>query len=126
MGLGKKPVCVHSTSHRPRTGHHFSVKGRAMLITICRLYDSYGDADRVVLMLGAAALPPSETSVISNNSDTWYGAAKTANVIPLRKDGASREAGSKVEGAAIGAAIGAAAASPITMLAIPGVGAVVG
>ena len=97
-----------------------------MLITICRLYDSYGDADRVVLMLGVAGLPPSETSVISNNSDTWYGAAKTANVVPLRKDGASREAGSKVKGAAIGAAIGAAAASLITMLAIPGVGAVVG
>jgi hypothetical protein len=97
-----------------------------MLITICRLYDSYGDADRVVLMLAAAGLPPSETSVISNNSDTWYGAVKTANVVPLRKDGASREAGSKLEGAAIGAAIGAAAASPITMLAIPGVGAVVG
>jgi hypothetical protein len=100
-----------------------------MLITICRLYDSYGDADRVVLMLAAAGLPPSETSVISNNSDTWYGAAKTANVVPLRKDGASREAGSKVEGAAIGAAIGATAAmaaSLITMLAIPGVGAVVG
>jgi hypothetical protein len=54
---------------------------------------------------------------------------KTANVVPLRKDGASREAGSKVEGAAIGAAIGATAAtaaSLITMLAIPGVGAVVG
>jgi hypothetical protein len=126
MGLGKKPVCVHSTSHRPRTGHRFSAKGRVMLITICRLYDSYGDADRVVLMLGVAGLPPSETSVISNNSDTWYGAAKTANVVPLRKDGASREAGSKVEGAAIGAAIGAAAASLITVLAIPGVGAVVG
>jgi hypothetical protein len=50
-------------------------------------------------------------------------------VVPLRKDGASREAGSKVEGAAIGAAIGATAAmaaSLITMLAIPGVGAVVG
>src|ERR1700733_4849522 len=119
MGLGKKPVCVHSTSHRPRAGHRCSAKGRVMLITICRLYDSYGDADRVVLMLGVAGLPPSETSVISNNSDTWYGAAKTANVVPLRKDGGSREAGSKVEGAAIGAAIGAAAASLITMLAIP-------
>src|SRR5258706_1175537 len=92
-----------------------------MLITICRLYDSYTDAHRVVLMLEAAGLPPSETSEISNNSDTWYSAAKTANVVPLR-DG-------KVEGAAIGAAIGATAAtaaSLVTMLAIPGVGAVVG
>jgi hypothetical protein len=98
-----------------------------MLITICRLYDSYTDASRVVLMLEAAGLPPSETSVISNNSDTWYSAAKTANVVPLRKDGASSDG--KVEGAAIGAAIGATAAtaaSLVTMLAIPGVGAVVG
>jgi hypothetical protein len=41
-----------------------------MLITICRLYGSYTDASRVVVMLEAAGLPPSETGVISNNSDT--------------------------------------------------------
>jgi hypothetical protein len=100
-----------------------------MLITVCRLYDSYGDANRVVLMLEAAGLPSSETSVISNNSDTWYSAAKTPNVVPLRKDDASRHADGKFEGAALGAAIGATAAtaaSLVTMLAIPGVGAVVG
>src|ERR1700704_172790 len=100
-----------------------------MLITICRLYDSYSDANRVVVLLKAAGLPPSETSVISNNSDTWYSAPKTANVVPLRNDGASSHADGKVEGAAIGAAIGATAAtaaSLVTMLAIPGVGAVVG
>ena len=100
-----------------------------MLITICRLYDSYSDARRVVLMLETAGLSPSEAGVISNNSDTWYRAAKTTNVVPLRKGSASRESDGKVEGAAIGAAIGATAAiaaSLVTMLAIPGVGAVVG
>jgi len=100
-----------------------------MQITICRLYDSYGDANRVVVLLKAAGLPTSETSVISNNSDTWYSAPKTANVVPLRNDGASSHADGKVERAAIGAAIGATAAtaaSLVTMLAIPGVGAVVG
>ena len=100
-----------------------------MLITVCRLYDSYGDANRVVLMLEAAGLPPSETGVISNNSDTWYATAKTANVLPLRKAGAAGNADGKVEGAAIGAAIGATAAtaaSLVTMLAVPGVGAIVG
>lgn len=102
-----------------------------MLTAICRLYDSYSDANRVVLMLEAAGLPPSETSVISNNSDTWYRARKTANVVPIRKDKApsQAQADGKVEGAAIGAAIGATAATPaslVTMLAIPGVGAVVG
>jgi len=60
------------------------------LIATCRLYDSYSDANRVVLMLEAAGLPPSETSVISNNSDTWYSATKTANVAPFRREGRSR------------------------------------
>jgi hypothetical protein len=96
-----------------------------MLITVCRLYDSYADANRVILLLETAGVPPSETSVISNNSDTWYSARETANVVPVRKEGASN----KAEGAAIGAAIGATAAtaaSLVTLLAIPGVGAVVG
>src|SRR3979409_850815 len=100
-----------------------------MLITVCRLYDSCIDANRVVIALEAAGVPPSETSLISNNSDTWYRAAKTASVVPAQKDGAGREADGKVEGAAVGAGIGetpAPAASLITMLAIPGVGAVVG
>ena len=96
-----------------------------MLITVCRLYDSYADANRVFLLLETVGVPPSETSVISNNSDTWYSARETANVVPVRKEGASN----KAEGAAIGAAIGATAAtaaSLVTLLAIPGVGAVVG
>jgi hypothetical protein len=100
-----------------------------MLITIIRLYDSYSDANRVVLMLEAAGVSPSETSVISNNSESWYSAMKTASVVPARTDGASTQTDGKVEGAVIGAAIGATAAtaaSLVTMLAIPGVGAVVG
>jgi hypothetical protein len=100
-----------------------------MLITVCRLYDSYADANRVIVILEAGGLPPSETSVISNDSDTWYRGAKSASMVPMRKGGASSHADGKVEGAAIGAAIGATAAtaaSLVTMLAIPGVGAVVG
>jgi hypothetical protein len=54
-----------------------------MFITICRLYDSYADASRVVLE--AAGVPPSEASLISNNSDAWYKVAKSENVIPLGK-----------------------------------------
>jgi hypothetical protein len=68
-----------------------------MLITICRLY-----------------------------SDARYSATKTANVVPVRNNGASSKADGKVEGAALGAAVGATAAtaaSLVTMLAIPGVGA---
>jgi hypothetical protein len=96
------------------------------MVTICRLYDSYTDADRVILALNTAGVLPSETSVISNNSDRWYRATKTASLDPVRRDDATGEAGGKIEGAAVGAAIGATAAtaaSLITMLAIPGVGA---
>jgi hypothetical protein len=97
-----------------------SQKDRVMLITVCRLYNSYTEE---------AGVPPSETSVISNNSDAWYAPARDANVIPSRKGGAGSHADGKVEGAAIGAAIGATAAtaaSLVTMLALPGVGAIVG
>jgi hypothetical protein len=100
-----------------------------MLMIICRLYDSHSDAERVILALDAAGVSSSETSMISNNSDSWYGGTKTDNVLPIRKDGARGKVDGKVEGAAIGAAIGATAAtaaSLVTMLAIPGVGAVVG
>lgn len=102
-----------------------------MLMTVCRLYDSYNDAYRVVIALEAAGVPPSETSVVSNNCDTWYRPKQSANVVPLRKQHPpSRPAAdAKFEGAAVGAAIGATAAtaaSLITMLALPGVGAVVG
>jgi hypothetical protein len=104
-------------------------RDRVMLIVICRLYDSHTDANRVMRALEAAGLPQSATGMISNNSDSWYSGTKADNVIPIRQDTAGGKADGKVEGAAVGAAIGATAAtaaSLITMLAIPGVGAIVG
>jgi hypothetical protein len=123
-------------------------KDRVMLIIVCRLYDSYVDANRIILALQAVGVPPSETTVISNNSDRWYSAAKDT-VLPFQKAVARSKAQGeteakteaktkgktesmsegKAEGAALGAAIGATAAtaaSLVTMLALPGVGAVVG
>ncbi|WFU34380.1 hypothetical protein QA635_08165 [Bradyrhizobium brasilense] len=102
-----------------------------MPITICRLYDSYADARRVIVALEVAGLPSSETSMISNNSDAWYVATESTNIVPLRKQDASSETArdGKFEGAAVGVAIGATAAtaaSLVTMLALPGIGAVVG
>jgi len=102
-----------------------------MLITICRLYDSYADANRVVIGLQAAGIAPTETSVVSNNSDSWYRTGHAANRVALRKQGTSENAAAigKFEGAAVGLAIGATAAtaaSLVTMLVLPGVGAVVG
>ncbi|MGY8676539.1 hypothetical protein Q2941_01775 [Bradyrhizobium sp. UFLA05-153] len=69
--------------------------------------------------------------MISNNSDTWYKSTESTNIVPSRKQNKSRETArdGKFEGAAVGAAIGATAAtaaSLITMLALPGIGAVVG
>src|SRR5258706_4369048 len=104
-------------------------RDRVMLIVICRLYDSHADANRVIFALQTAGVPQSETGMISNNSDSWYSGTKTDNVIPIRRNADGGKAEGKVEGAAVGAAIGATAAtaaSLITMLAIPGVGAIVG
>jgi hypothetical protein len=96
-----------------------------MMVTICRLYNSYVDANLVIVTLETAGVLPSETSAISNNSDAWYRPAKTTGIEPVQKDRASSEAGGKIEGAAVGATA-ATATSLITMLAIPGIGAVVG
>jgi len=95
------------------------------MVTICRLYNSYVDANLVIVTLETAGVLPSETSAISNNSDAWYRPAKTTGIEPVQKDRASSEAGGKIEGAAVGATA-ATATSLITMLAIPGIGAVVG
>jgi len=65
---------------------------RIMLITICRLYDSYADANRVVIGLETAGIALAETSLISNNSDSWYRTGKASNVVALRKQGASGDA----------------------------------
>jgi hypothetical protein len=100
-----------------------------MLVTVCRLYDAYADANRVILLLDVAGVPLSDTSLISNNCDTWYRGHARSNVVPLRKLRESSSTDSRIEGAAIGVAIGATAAtaaSLITILAVPGVGPVVG
>src|SRR4030088_1599281 len=86
-------VKAHSVAANESNQHYWSGRAgrgrprrptrrdRVMLITICRLYDSRADANRVALALEAAGVPPSETSVISNNSDTWYKANKTAGPV---------------------------------------------
>ena len=124
--IGRRP---QTGARRSRSAACFREKARIMLITVCRLYDSYAEADRVILALQVAGVPASDTSVISNNSDAWYRAADTASVTPVKKESATSETVARTEGSVIGAAIGATAAtaaSLVTMLAIPGVGAVVG
>lgn len=43
-----------------------------MAVTVCRLYDSYGDAVVVIEQMEAAGVPVEDTSIISNNSDGWF------------------------------------------------------
>lgn len=100
-----------------------------MLATTCCLYDAYADANRVMLLLEVSGVPLSETSLISNNCDTWYRGQATSNVVPQRSRHESSKAAARMEGATIGVAIGAnaaTAASLITKLVVPGVGPVVG
>jgi hypothetical protein len=81
-------------------------------------------ANRVVLMLEAAGLPASENQHDFERFRHRYSSSQSASVAPM---GASGKADGKFEGAAVGAAIGAKRRPQpaATMLAIPGVGAVV-
>jgi hypothetical protein len=100
-----------------------------MVTILCRLYDAYADANRVILLLEVASVPLWDVSLISNNCDAWYRAPVGSNVVPLRKQGEGSSSGPRIEGAGIGAAIGATATtapSLITVLAVPGVGPIVG
>jgi len=97
--------------------------------TVCRLYDAYADGNRVILFLEIAGVPVSDTSLVSNNCATWYRGAVASNLVPLRKHSESSGAGPRIEDASAGAGVGVTvgtAASLITMLAVPGVGPVVG
>lgn len=95
-----------------------------MLTTICRLYDAYADANRAILLLEVSGVPPSGTSLISNNCDAWYRGPARPNVVPLRRQRENSDAGTRIGSTAISAT--AATAGLVTILAVPGVGPVVG
>lgn len=105
-----------------------------MLITICRLYNSCSDASRVVLLLHMAGIRASETSMVANNCEGWYKSSHTAVVAPAKKGDAEHAASrdkaagrDNIEVTAVEAAFGATTAgSLVVVLALPGVGTVVG
>jgi hypothetical protein len=126
-----------------------------MQVTIARLYETYPAAVRVVDALLIAGVPAQDISLISNNSDNWFDPSTTnAKVVESKptdikpsaaqpsdvksdptKSATPDAAGAssdRVEGGLVGAAIGAIAATAgtaigtLAMLAIPGVGPVVG
>ena len=83
-----------------------------MTVTISRLFDGYGEAQKAVHQLRAAGIDEADISVVANNSDKWYS--------PDYAAGAGK-------GAAIGAGFGGFGGllAGLGLLAIPGLGPVV-
>lgn len=95
-----------------------------MLTTICRLYDAYAHANGVILLLEVSGVPLSDAGLISNNCDAWYRGPARPDAVPLRRQRENSDAGTGIESTAISAT--AATAGLITIVAVPGVGPVVG
>jgi hypothetical protein len=81
-------------------------------VTISRLFDDYGNAQKAVVSLHEAGLAEDDISIIANNADKWYA--------PDYAAGAGK-------GAAIGAGFGGFGGllAGLGLLAIPGLGPVV-
>ncbi|KAA0075983.1 general stress protein [Tardiphaga sp. P9-11] len=81
-------------------------------VTISRLFDDYGDAQKAVVSLHEAGVAEDDISIIANNADKWYA--------PDYAAGAGK-------GAAIGAGFGGLGGllAGLGLLAIPGLGPVV-
>jgi hypothetical protein len=81
-------------------------------VTISRLFDDYGNAQKAVVSLSEAGLAEDDISIIANNADKWYA--------PDYAAGAGK-------GAAIGAGFGGFGGllAGLGLLAIPGLGPVV-
>src|SRR6201990_656581 len=96
-----------------------------MTITISRLYDKYNDAQQAVRRLEAGGLPHSGTSICAKNADSWFSGDKK---VARDRDGVDDRAEGAGKGAGIGAGLGGAARllAGLGLLAIPGLGAVVG
>jgi hypothetical protein len=97
-----------------------------MTVTISRLYDSYGDAQKAVQRLEAAGVPHSDISIVANNSDNWYGGDNKVDR-DRDRDGVDDRAEGAGTGAGIGAGVGGTAGllAGLGLLAIPGLGPVV-
>jgi hypothetical protein len=116
-----------------------------MYVTICRLYETNPYAMQMVEALQIAGVPTKDISLISNNSENWFGADTSAATDTKLSDTGSAGAtpaaaksekadapSSRVEGGLLGAAIGATAGTAgtligsLVLLAVPGIGPAVG
>lgn len=94
-----------------------------MMVTITRLYDDYATVSQAVIDLEAAGMPSKDISLVASNSTNWYEKKTKKPKVDRDHDG--------VEGAEVGASIGAVLAGGAGLLvglgimAIPGLGPVV-
>ena len=89
-----------------------------MTVTISRLYDSYAQATEAVSNLERAGVPPSDISIVSNNSDNWYSdnTARRTTGGPATVDRDRDGVDDRAEGAGTGAGIGATAGGVVGLL----------
>jgi hypothetical protein len=87
-----------------------------MTKTVTALFDTYSEASSAVSALEAAGVPPSDISIVANNSENWHRDTRTTNAAEDATGGA--EAGAIVGG--LGGLL-----TGLGIMAIPGVGPVV-
>lgn len=94
--------------------------------TISRLYNSHGEARRVVSELEAAGISHGDISIVVSNADNAYD-EKTKSFPDRDLDGKDDRAEGAGTGAGVGATVGGAAGllAGLGLIAIPGVGPVV-
>jgi hypothetical protein len=115
-----------SSSIDRRVKIHLS-KDNPMKVTITRLYDDYAAARSAVMDLEAADLPTEDISLIASNASNWYDGKPGK----CKHDSDGNGVDDRVEGAEMGAGIGAVLAggagllAGLGVMAIPGLGPVV-
>src|SRR6185295_18500993 len=98
-----------------------------MKATMTRLYDDYATARGAVMDLEAAGVPANDISLIASNASNWYDGAPKKT----KHDRDANGVDDRVEGAEMGAGIGAVLAggagllAGLGVMAIPGLGPVV-
>lgn len=98
-----------------------------MQVTITRLYDDYATASGAVMDLAAAGLATKDISLIASNASNWY----DGKLKQTKHDHDANGVDDRVEGAEVGAGIGAVLAggagllAGLGVMAIPGLGPVV-
>ena len=98
-----------------------------MKVTITRLYDDYDTARSAVMNVEAAGLPGEDISLIASNASNWYDGKPKKT----KHDRDGNGVDDRVEGAEMGAGIGAVLAggagllAGLGVMAIPGLGPVI-